>query len=180
MSRSCIRKASARPYRRSNASLLPITRGSPPGLALVITSTRSCALSSQPTPAGRFAASWKSRNCSGVYGSMTPSHASPGATPGNASSHWLRFLSRIAGRVGKVNNPGSPMPIWTNGAADGALATMTTKGFSSRCLRSRSRATATALRASHARWNPPSPLMATILPARSRSTAPATASSGSR
>ena len=52
---------------------------------------------------------------------------------------------------------------------------MTAKGFSSRRLRSRSRQTASELVASHARWNPPSPLTATIFPSRRAAAAKATA-----
>ena len=37
-------------------------------------------------PAGRPAASWNSRYCSGVYGSIAPSQARPGATPGRRAS----------------------------------------------------------------------------------------------
>ena len=48
------------------------------------------------------------------------------------------------------------------------LAAITAKGFSSRCLRWRRLATASALRASQARWKPPRPLMATMRPSRSR------------
>ena len=51
---------------------------------------------------------------------------------------------------------------------EAALATITANGFSSRALRARSRATASPLRASQARWNPPRPLIATISPWRNR------------
>ena len=50
-------------------------------------------------------------------------------------------------------------------SAEAGFATINAKGLPLRCLRSRSRATASALKASQARWKPPSPLMATILPA---------------
>ena len=45
-------------------------------------------------------------------------------------------------------------------------ATMIASGLPQRCLRSRRRATASSLVASHARWKPPSPLIARMRPSR--------------
>ena len=170
MSRSCIRNASAMPCSRARASSLPVTSGSPPGLALVITSNRSRASltpCSQPAPAGRPAASWNSRYWIGVLGSITPSTFKPGATPASRAALSSRMGSSTIGRSGDCSSACSASPQCTQRAAPARLAATTANGFSSRCLRSRSRATVLALRASHARWNPPRPLIATILPARS-------------
>ena len=56
---------------------------------------------------------------------------------------------------------------------------MTASGFSSRCLRARSVATAAGERASQARWKPPMPFTATILPVGERRPAATRASSRS-
>jgi hypothetical protein len=56
------------------------------------------------------------------------------------------------------------------------LAASTAKGFSSRALRTRKRATAAALRASQRSWKPPSPFKATMAPARSKTSVSASAS----
>ncbi len=150
-----------------------MTSGSPPGLALVITSSKSCAWCSQAVPAGRPAASWNSRNWIGVQGSIMPTRFSPGATPVSCSVRPSRSVSSTIGRSPDCSSDCSATPACTHCRADARFALITANGFSSRCLRSRSRATVVALRASQARWKPPRPLMATIRPARSRSTAAA-------
>ncbi len=162
--------------RRAIASSLPITSGSPPGLALVITSASGCGAASHAVPAGRPAASWKSRYCSGVYGSIAPSQASPGATPGSAASAPAALGVSTTGRAADSSSARSAAPTSASPASDAAFATITAKGFASRDLRERRRATASALRASQARWKPPSPLIATISPRISRATVAATGS----
>ena len=59
-----------------------------------------------------------------------------------------------------------PRPPPRSGRRDATLAAITAKGFSSRFLDARSRATARTLRASQARWKPPRPFTATTLPSR--------------
>ncbi len=161
------------PASRERASPLAVTSGSPPGFALVITSTSPCGARSHPVPAGRPAASWNSRYWSGVYGSIAPSHASPGATPGSAPSAAALLRSSTIGRSQDSSHARSLALTSASGASDAAPATITANGFSSRALRSRSRATDSALRASHARWNPPRPLIATISPRAMRASAAA-------
>ena len=167
-----------RPSRRT-ASTLSITSGSPPGLALVITSTSSLARCSQPVPAGRPAASWNSSRCSGAAGSISPSVVMPGVTPGSAAAAAGPCSISTIGRSADSSSAPSAASGNASGAHDAMFATMTAKGFSSRALRSRSRATAAALRASQASWKPPSALIATISPARKRCNVAAIGSSTS-
>ncbi len=176
MSRSCSSSASAMPESRASASSLPITRGSPPGLALVITSSSSCGACRHALPAGLPAASWNSRVWIGVQGSITPSRSRPGATPAICSAAPCCIGSSTIGRAADSSSACSGATACTQRAAEARLATITANGFSSRCLRSRRRATADALRASQARWKPPRPLMATMRPSRSSASVPAMAS----
>ena len=175
ISRSCTRKASAMPASRSRASSLPMTSGSPPGLALVITSRSSFGSSSQPVPAGRPAASCQSSRWSGAAGRMMPSQASPGALPGNSAAPLRQSTT---GASIAANNAASSEPTAASPAKEATLSPMTANGFSSRALRRRNSATASALRASQARWKPPNPLSATMPPARSRARVAATGSPG--
>ncbi len=166
------------PSSRASASSLPMTSGSPPGLALVITSSRSCACCSQRLPAGRPAASWNSRNWIGVLGSIMPSTRRPGAMPASASGRSSRSGSSTIGRSAACSSACSAAPACTQRRAEGRLAAITAKGFSSRCLRWRRPATAAAWRASQARWKPPRPLTATMRPSRSRASVAAIGSPG--
>ncbi|OIQ72279.1 hypothetical protein GALL_460950 [mine drainage metagenome] len=176
MSRSCVRKASAMPERRAKASSLSRTSGSPPGLALVAISASGCGAASQSLPEGRPAASWKSRYWIGVAGSIVPSQASPGATPARRWSQPARFLSSTIGRSGQSSRAASSSPSSARSLTEAALASSSAKGFSSRALRSRSRATAAASSAAQTRWKPPRPLIATMPPARIRRSVSATGS----
>jgi hypothetical protein len=178
-SRSCTSSASAMPASRASASSFAMTSGSPRGLALVITSSRSCASSSHALPAGRPAASWNRRNWIGVHGSIVPSTSSPGATPASASAAPGRIGSSTIGRSRDCRRASSAEPASTQRTADATFAAITANGFSSRSLRARRHATAAALRASHARWNPPRPLTATIRPAFRSASAAAIGSPGS-
>ena len=108
-----------------------------------------------------------SSTCSGVYGSITPSCPQPGATDG-------AMLRRASGRA-------STSTIGASGDSNSCASSSSTRawcrthsrsahnsanGFSSRCFRSRSRRTAPSLAASTSSWNPPSPFIATMRPAR--------------
>lgn len=99
--------------------------------------------------------------------------------PGSKASVSARFGTRTMGRSGDATSRASASPGAAKVGADGTVATITAKGFSSRCLRARSAATASAFVASQARWKPPKPLMATIFPARSSARVSATGSSAS-
>ncbi len=70
-----------------------------------------------------------------------------------------------------------PRPRARREAGEATFAAITAKGFSSRSLEARSRATARTLRASQTRWKPPRPFTATTLPARIFSRAAAITSS---
>ena len=154
------------PASRATASSLPVTSGSPPGLALVITSTRSCGASSHAVPAGRPAASWNSRYCSGVYGSITPSHARPGRDAGQRVVGAARLRSSTIGRSARLEQRRA-RPASTSAQR----ARRRDVGHHHRerlflarlALRAAGRRLA-ALRASQARWKPPRPLIATISP----------------
>ncbi len=127
------------------------TMGSPPGLALVMTKVSRWDTVNHAVPAGRPAASWKSRNWIGVQGSMAPSSRKPGAMPGNAASQPSRLASSTTGRSRDSSSVRSASFMSACGATDAAFANITAKGFSSRFLRSRRRATAAAFVASQAR-----------------------------
>ncbi len=159
MGRSCERKASAIPPSRSRASPSSNAIGSSERFPLVITSGR-------PT-------SWQRRWWSGVYGSSKPSQGVPGATDAATAASGRRHTSTI-GRRASSRSARSSGPI--EASASGSVV-ISANGFSSRCLRARSRATALSSVASQARWYPPRPLTARIAPSRSSLTA---SSSGPR
>ncbi len=102
-----------------------------------------------------------------MYGSITPRSPLPGA----------RSSGRLAARrgastigVGVLVSSALPSSLSTTVSSTIARSrAISANGLSLRTLRSRSSRTAAALRASHARWYPPSPLTATIRPAESAS-----------
>ncbi len=99
---------------------------------------------------------------------MSPSFASPGATDG-ATPEPGRSARITIGRTGEVRRAHSSSLIAQTRRAVASSGTITASGFASRPLRSLRRRTAASLLASHARWNPPTPLIATMRPeARSR------------
>ena len=101
---------------------------------------------------------------------MTPSSGSASARPG-ANTAPARFLSNTMGRCAPMSAASSASPTshaWRTAARSGI---MTANALPSRRLRARNRATASALFASHAKWKPPRPFTAKILPAISSSTA---------
>ena len=78
-----------------------------------------------------------------------------------------RVAPRAASTIGRSADASSAPLLVAEHRERSAAArsrTITANGFSSRCLRSRSRPTAPRTVASHARWNPPRPLTATIAP----------------
>lgn len=108
-----------------------------------------------------------------------PSSGLPGATlsatptpPPANGRRWRRTI----GRRGEASSSRSAGDTSHSASAAAASRTMTASGFSSRCLRRRSFATAPSSRPSQTRWYPPSPFMAPIRPAR---TSRANAFSGS-
>ena len=141
----------ARAPRRSSMQI-----GSSLALPLVITSG---------PPAAR-----SSRWCSGVDGSIAPCRRWPGATPG---------ASRPRSRTEHDRRPPGRERRGLASASDSnqrraprrGRGTITANGLSGRRFRARSRATAASSVASHARWNPPSPLIATISPRASSAAA---------
>ncbi len=88
-----------------------------------------------------------------------------------------RWRSRTIGRCGEASRALSRGVHFGDRArrVDGGR-TITANGLSGRCFRSRSFATAASFRASARRWKPPSPFIATILPARIASAAASSAS----
>ena len=164
MSRSCRRKASAIPDSVSSASAFVVAIGSSERLPDVITRGR---------PASASSRSW-----SGVYGRRRPTNGLRGATSGARAASGRRRTSTM-GRSADVSASRSPAVRRASASAAARSGTMTASGFSSRCLRRRRRATDSDDVASHARWNPPRPLSATIIPARRALAAPAIGSSQS-
>ena len=140
--RSCSRNRSAIAASRSSASSSVNAIGSSDTFPLVITS-------GTPTSAS-------SRWCSGEYGSITPRSRDRGATDGATRAPGRRGAMTIGARRRRVR----PRPR----RAPAASRAMSANGRSSRCLRARSRATAASSSARQARWNPPTPLTATIRP----------------
>ena len=114
--------------------------------------------------------SCRSRCWTGVYGSMTPSSGRPSANPAANCAPGF-FFSRTIGRWEPVSSASSASFTSQTARTSSNVGAMTANAFPSRRLRSRSRAMASAFDASHARWKPPRPFTATILPARSASTA---------
>ena len=114
---------------------------------------------------------------SGVYGSMTPRYglrgATPGATVGTASSRRRKSTMGEAGERSAVSSSSDRRHAARTASRSGII---TANGFSSRCLRDRSRCTAASFRASTRRWKPPSPLTARISPRRSAREASSNAS----
>ena len=80
------------------------------------------------------------------------------------------------GAGGEVSTSDSEDEISQWARTSSNVAIITAKGLWGRRLRSRSRATASAFVASHANWNPPSPLTAKISPANRRTFASLSAS----
>ena len=170
MARSFPSSASAIPLatRCSQASSSSTSMGSSERLPLVITS--AC------TPRSPQAAS--RRCCSGVYGSMTPSSgrfqatasASIGFGPSPVDSEPVctRRRSSTMGRTDPVSRAASALSTSQTPRTSSSVRIITASGLLLRRLRRRSSRTAASLPASHARWNPPRPLMATMLPAASR------------
>ncbi len=76
------------------------------------------------------------------------------------------------GRSREVSRVASPSEIRASARASARPRTITASGLASRCFRARRRRTASSSPASHARWKPPSPRTARILPPVSRSPAP--------
>ena len=101
---------------------------------------------------------------------MTPSSGSLSARPA-ASATPGRFFNSTIGRAGSESAFSSSGVTSQTLRAASAFAIMTANGLPPRRFPSRSRAIAPALRASHTRWNPPSPFTATTCPAPSSSTA---------
>ena len=149
--RSCSSTRSAIPVNRASASSSSKAIGSSETLPLVI--TRGTLMSAS------------SRWCSGVYGSITPSSRARGATVSVTAAPGLRGASTI-GRSRERSSRSSSAPSTTSSAAAATSRTISANGLSSRCLRARSVATARSSAATHARWNPPSPLIATTPPPR--------------
>ena len=111
-----------------------------------------------------------SRWCSGVYGNIRPTARSPVRPRGRArrlrDGEQARSVARSA-----TSSATSAASSSASACAATRSATITANGFSSRRLRWRSVAIAAVQVASHARWNPPSPLIATISPRVSRAAA---------
>jgi hypothetical protein len=82
-----------------------------------------------------------------VYGSISPSHGVPGATE-DATGEPSPRRTRTIGRAGERSRSSS---AGIGAARANGSAAITASGFSSRPLRSRSRATAVSLVASQAR-----------------------------
>src|SRR6476659_5906745 len=150
ISRSCTRNPSAMPERRAIASAFPQAIGSSERFPEVITSGR-------PASASR-------RWWSGVYGSISPTSEVSGATS-DAIPDVSFLASSTIGRSVDSSSARSAGETCATDSASSRSRTITAKGFSSRLFRRRRRATASGEVASQARWNPPSPLMATISPA---------------
>ena len=112
-------------------------------------------------------ASASSRWCSGVYGSITPSSRDARRDRrGDAARRRAAARARSAARASPAARSSSGVSS-TSARAASSSAAISANGFSSRCLRARSAATAASSSARHARWYPPSPLTATIAPSRS-------------
>ena len=88
-----------------------------------------------------------------------------------------RRSRRTIGAAGDASSASSSLETTQSWRASSIVATSNANGFSSRCFRARSRATAASLVASVRSWYPPSPLSARISPARSASAAAASARS---
>ena len=161
-------RRSPRAARSASSSSYAI--GSSDTLPLVITS-------GTPTSAS-------SRWCSGEYGQH---HARDRASAARPTARRAR-PSRRGGDHDRprARNEGSRLeasadvPRSTSVAAVATSRTISANGRSSRCLRARSRATTASSSARHARWNPPTPLTATMAPASSAWAAAATASARRR
>ncbi len=100
-----------------------------------------------------------------MYGSSRPSWRSRGATAGATAAPSSSGSSTI-GRAADMSTSAAAASTSHSSAAASTDSTITANGLSSRCLRDLSRATAASADASAARWYPPSPLTATISPAR--------------
>lgn len=101
-----------------------------------------------------------------MYGSITPSSSSPGATA-SATAAPGRARSNTIGRAGAVSTACSAADSRHTAPTAATSGAITANGLSGRCFRSRSRFTAVGFVASHTRWKPPSPLTATMSPAAS-------------
>ncbi len=102
----------------------------------------------------------KSRWWIGVDGNMSPINGLPGATASEMLTlATARDRSRTMGRAGDNSCSASTGPISARPAAASRSATITANGLSGRCLRCRSRPTASSSVASQARWKPPRPLI---------------------
>jgi hypothetical protein len=101
--------------------------------------------------------------CSGLYGSIKPSSASPGAMP-VASALPGRRGAKTMGRRIEVSAAAATPSSSQSSCAAASEATITANGLSSRALRFRSSATADSSVASATRWYPPMPLIAAIRP----------------
>ena len=110
-----------------------------------------------------------------MEGSITPRSAERGATAAATGAPGRRGVSTI-GRSRATSASASASVTSARARAASRSGTIRAKGLSSRCLRARSRATASSSSARQARWNPPSPLTATIAPSRRAATAPASGS----
>src|SRR3984893_857076 len=92
---------------------------------------------------------------------MTPSSGLSGATA-PATLAPARLRSRTMGRAGEVSSARSLAETSQSDSTAARSRTISANGFSSRCLRLRSAATAASSRASQARGQPPMPLSAPI------------------
>ncbi len=150
----------------SSASRSVATMGSPLRLPLVITRGVS--------------SSCMSRCCRGVAGSMMPISGKSPATFMAMGEPGLRSSSTM-GRAGLSSRLASRSLTFACARAMSRSRTMTASGLLGRRLRVRRRPTAPSLQASHARCQPPSPLIASTSPACSRCAAhPMIASDSSR
>jgi hypothetical protein len=127
------------PERRSSASSLAMTSGSPCGLALVMTSSRSLARL-QPVGASRAAGGFVPEQQ--VQRRRRQHDAEPGEAGGDAFQFALALGAENDGGSDALQQACSASPIRAKSASEAAFRPMTAKGFSSRCLRSRSSATA--------------------------------------
>ena len=94
---------------------------------------------------------------------MKPSFDCPGATSSAIVDRFF-FGIKTIGDWGLLSNSTGASSAATDFIIDSILKAIKAKGFAGRRLRARSLATALGLVASQARWKPPKPLTASILP----------------
>ncbi len=135
------------PDRRSRASTLSMHCGSSERLPLVSTIGRSIRC--------------RTRWCSGELGNMNPSVAMPGATLGAIPDEPFAIINTI-GAAGLCNSASSSIVATQCRRSTSRSRAISAKGLRSRRFALRIRETAPSWVASHASWNPPTPLIATM------------------